>query len=179
MSKLDFLNAIKKYRTSSNGMFGMKLHFMQFLHAFESSQINSDMINFLREANQLIWIKRRNKIYQAISQAIAIQSNVWSSEDPKFQKQNNINISNQLITNCLQIITFDELGWQKTLDTLKLDYLEVWYEDLAESYLLESKKVLNYLNIYPTRIPEEPIKKQGDELNEYLYKKYLGYITNI
>ena len=179
MPMLDFLAAIKRYRTSSNGVFGMKLHFLQFLQAFQSTQINQDMINFLQNANQLIWIKRKNKIYQAISQAIAIQSNVWSSEDPQFEKSKAVSVNNQLITNCLMSITFDELGWQKTLDSLKLNYLEVWYEDLAENYTAESQRVLNYLNISPANIPNEPIQKQGDKLNETLYTQYTNYIAKI
>src|SRR5262245_18114068 len=58
LSSLDFLRLMEARRTSSNGVFGMKLQFDQMLRAFRSEMPNEAMVTFLRSHQFLIWARR-------------------------------------------------------------------------------------------------------------------------
>ena len=81
-----FLSEMKLRRTSPNGVFGMQLHYSQLLMRFSSDRLNNTMIGFVLDFDKHIWLRRRNKLRQAISFAIAKKSGAWSSEDDKKMK---------------------------------------------------------------------------------------------
>jgi LPS sulfotransferase NodH len=72
-----FLKLIEKRRTSPNGIFGMKVHYHQLKQVLVTEERSAA---FLRGFDKLIWIRRRDRVGQAISKVIAEKTQVWSSE---------------------------------------------------------------------------------------------------
>ncbi|MEJ6021947.1 Stf0 family sulfotransferase [Ramlibacter sp. PS4R-6] len=173
-----FLREMQKRRTSPNGVFGLKTHYSQLLGVFRTKKPTENVAKFLREAGKLIWIRRRDRIGQAISQAVAIKTNVWSSEDTRFQKNPDVKIHPFEIIRTLQVISHDDAGWEMLIPAAKLEVLEVWYEDLVNDYENQARRVLRYLGIdkdVPT-IPAPPLERQGGELNERLRREFHAYL---
>ena len=173
-----FMQAMERRRTSPNGVFGLKTHYAQLLAAFNTDKPNENVLRFLRRAEKLIWIRRRDRIGQAISQAVAIKTNVWSSEDSRFQREPDVKIHPFELINTLRIVSRDDVGWEQLIPAAKLQVHEVWYEDLVNDYENQARAVLRYLGIDKDVlvIPPPPLERQGGELNERLRREFHAYL---
>ena len=178
LSMNKFMQAMEKRRTSPNGVFGLKAHYGQLLSVFRATKPNENVVKFLRHANKLIWIRRRDRIGQAISQAVALKTNVWSSEDSRFQREPDVKIHPFELINTLKVVSRDDVGWEQLILAAKLQVLEVWYEDLVNDYENQARTVLRYLGVdkdVPV-IPPPPLERQGGELNERLRREFHAYL---
>lgn len=173
-----FLREMERRRTSPNGVFGIKTHYSQMLGVFRANRPNENMVKFLRGAGKLIWMRRRDRIGQAISQAVAIKTNVWSSEDARFRRDPDVKIHPAEIIATMHVVTRDDAGWERLIPAAKLQVLEVWYEDLVKDYENQARSVLQYLGIDKdvANIPPPPLERQGGELNERLRRDLHAYL---
>lgn len=176
LSSLQLLNLMEPRRTSPNGMFGMKMHYQQFLAAYQSDFVDDKMLRFLRAQHSLIWIRRRDRLRQAISYAIAIKSNAWSSEEPTTDTAISVNMPD--CVDCLREICWDDLAWNHLIDTAGLNVHVVWYEDLITNYEPVSRDVLRHLGLDQEvgKIPPPPISRQAGDRNEQLYRSLCDYL---
>lgn len=184
MSLNTFMKRMEKRRTSPNGVFGMKLHFYQMLQAFQASKPNKNMLAMLNRFNHLIWIRRRDKLRQAISQAIGQHTQIWSSEDARNAERKAIKIHPFACVRALQVVAGDDRGWEQLIETANLKVHTIWYEDLVKDYGAECREILKYIDIEQSgmEIPAPPIQRQANEMNEALYhelKAYLGWSEEI
>ncbi|MBG9389791.1 Stf0 family sulfotransferase [Caenimonas aquaedulcis] len=173
-----FLRVMEKRRTSPNGVFGMKMHYSQVLSVFRAAQPNQNVVNFLRKFDKLIWIRRRDRIGQAISQAVAAKTNVWSSEDTRFRKNPDISVHPYECVETLRVVARDDTGWEQLVKQAPLDVHQIWYEDLVSQYEEQGRQVLRYLGIdgQVAAIPAQPIEKQSGELNDRLRRDLHAYL---
>lgn len=173
-----FLRLMEKRRTSPNGLFGMKMHYSQLLSVFRTPKPNANVVNFLRKLDKLVWIRRRDRIGQAISQAVAMKTNVWSSEDSRFERNPDVNIHPYECIETLRIVSRDDAGWEHLIKVAKLPVQEVWYEDFVADYETQARASLRYLGIeqdVPV-IPAPPLERQSGELNERLKRELVAYL---
>lgn len=173
-----FLNRMEKRRTSPNGYFGIKMHFSQILSVHGARQPTPAMGNFLRKFDGLVWIRRRDRLAQGISQAIARRTNVWSSEDSRFKKNPDLKIHPVEVLDGLRMVCADDAGWDRFLRVEKFSVLEIWYEDLVERFESEMTRVISHLGLSDavTKIPDQPLEKQGGSLNEKVRAELLHYL---
>jgi len=108
LSIFDFLRSMETRRTSPNGVFGIKVQFEQMLRAFDSEIPNETMIEFLRTHQCLFWIRRRNRLRQAISHAIAVHTNAWSSEEIQLVEPGRVSVLDCIRS--LQVVALQDLG---------------------------------------------------------------------
>lgn len=174
-----FIQQMEARRTSPNGVFGIKMHYSQLLSAFQVKSPNQTVAGFLRNRmNKIIWIRRRDRIGQAISQAIGLRTQMWSSEDSRFGKEIELNIHPFECIKALNGICQEDAGWEQLLNAIQLPVHEVWYEDLVNEYETQSRLVLNYLGLDDVvgTIPEPPIQRQAGELNDRLRLELMAYL---
>ncbi|HSI52881.1 MAG TPA: Stf0 family sulfotransferase [Ramlibacter sp.] len=173
-----FLRLMEKRRTSPNGVFGLKTHYSQLLGIFRTRAPNQNIVNFLRKVDKLIWIRRRDRLGQAISQAVAMRTNVWSSEDSRFDRNPKVEVHPYECVAALHVVTRDDAGWETLIRQAGLNVHEVWYEDLVADYEGEGRRVLKFLglNEQVPSIPQQPIEKQSGELNERLRHQVHAYL---
>lgn len=175
----EFLKSMEPRRTSENGMFGMQIHYSQFLAAFASNQVNEAMKRFVFGFDKLIWVRRRDRLRQAVSFAIARRTNAWSSEDSQV---NSIHHPSQIhpfeCVQALSVVCQNDFGWGRLIKTLNLDACTIWYEDLAENYDEQCANALRHLRLDAsvTKIPEPPIRRQASGLNEQVLNQLLAYL---
>lgn len=179
-----FMKNMESRRTSPNGVFGMKLHYSQMLGVFRANKPNKKMVGLLGKFNHLIWIRRRDRLRQAISQAIGQRTQVWSSEDARFSEGKKVKIHPFDCLRALQMVAGDDRGWEQLIRAANLKVHTVWYEDLVADYENQCRQVLQHLSLDEAvaKIPPPPIQRQATELNESLYqalKSYLGWSEEI
>jgi len=178
LSLNEFLRAMEARRTSPNGVFGMKLHYSQMLGAFRARQPNKNMVALLNKFNHLIWIRRRDRLRQAISQAVGQHTQVWSSEDSRFGQQSAVEVHPFQCVRALQIVGGDDFGWERLIKATGLKVHEVWYEDLVADYENQSRLALRHLGLEDAvpNIPPPAIQRQSSELNERLHAELIEYL---
>lgn len=176
LTPIEFMRLMELRRTSPNGVFGMKIHYEQMLRAFQTNVPNQKMIEFLRRQDHIFWMRRRDRLRQAISHAVATQTNSWSSEEP--EKASASSVSCLDCINSLQTISFQDFGWEQILKTTKLQARVVWHEDLISDYeetcrvVLRDLKLENAVRI----IPPPPIQRQSGTVNDRLYEELARYL---
>ena len=176
LAPIEFMRLMESRRTSPNGIFGIKLHYEQILRAFQVSSPNQKMIEFLRSQHYLFWVRRRDRLRQAISLAVATRTNSWSSEEP--QKASASSVSCFDCINSLQAVSFQDSGWEQLLKVTKLKARTVWYEDLVSDYEGTCGLVLRDLKLenVVAKIPNPPIQRQSGSVNDRLYAELLDYL---
>jgi LPS sulfotransferase NodH len=174
-----FLERMIRRRTSPNGVFGMQLHYSQLLAKFSCNRLHHSMIDFVGAFDRHIWLRRRNRLRQAISFAIASKSGAWSSEDEaKVRTLESGDISLPEILSALSLVALNDYGWELLVRTANLQVHEVWYEDLDADYESVSRGILDFLQImrHVGKVPAPPISRQGSQLNERVLADVRGWL---
>jgi trehalose 2-sulfotransferase len=176
LTPIEFMRLMESRRTSPNGVFGMKIHYEQMLRAFQSNMPSQKMIEFLRKQHHLFWMRRRDRLRQAVSHAVATQTNSWSSEEPPKATASSVSCLDCI--NSLQAISFQDFGWEQLIRAAKLQVRIIWYEDLISDYEGTCRLVLRDLkleNAVPT-IPPPPIQRQSGAVNNQLFAELTEYL---
>lgn len=175
----DFLSDMERRRTSPNGIFGMQLHYSQFLKAFSARQATSVMSTFIRNFDKLIWVRRRDRLRQAVSFVIAKRKRAWSSEDVEDETfLDSMKVSPMEILGALSIVCQNDLGWERCIKAMNLDVHEIWYEDVASDYEAQCSAVLEHIGIADLveDVPPPQISRQTSGLNERLISDIYAYL---
>lgn len=176
LAPIEFMRLMEMRRTSPNGVFGIKTHYEQMLRAFQENAPSQKIVEFLRSQHHLFWMRRRNRLRQAISLAVATHTNSWSSEEPKKASASSASCLDCISS--LQAVSFQDFGWEQLLRATKLQARIIWYEDLISDYEGTCRLVLRDLkleSVVPT-IPPPPIQRQSGAVNDRLYDELLGYL---
>jgi LPS sulfotransferase NodH len=142
-----YFHNLQYRRTSHNGVFGIKLHFLQYDRLFGN---DSHGFDFLLKFDKFILTYRRDKILQAISSILAIENNVWSRNT---ESANGIvgrdftSADITAISNYIQDMETQEQAWRNICHQLGIQPLEVAYEDLEADHSTEFDRICNYLDI--------------------------------
>lgn len=175
-----FLELMARRRTSPNGVFGVKADYFQLLAAFGLRKPDDQIVQWLRGFEQLIWIRRKDRIAQGISRAVAFRTRVWSSEESRQTNQDSgsLAIDPAFSLSCINEVASNDRGWEMLLQKHSLPFIEVWYEDLVADYEGESRRVLRYLDLLDQvgDIPPPPIEKQAGPESERLRRDLLAYL---
>lgn len=174
----EYTRCLYRHRTSDNGVFGIKFHGG---HLHSLMEKNQDL-HQLMQGPDYIWIKRKDKIYQAISYDLANQTGVWiidgkwlplTESNPKTPKFNKAKISE-----CLKLILEDEKVWQDYFTRKKINPKIIYYEDLVIDYIKVVKACMNRLGITfkNNGIPSPGIKKQRSKLNDEWAERYYRFL---
>jgi LPS sulfotransferase NodH len=186
LSPAGLLRQMEGRRTSANGLFGAKLHYAQLQGAFGGAGRREDLSRearqFLRGFQKFIWIRRRQRLQQAVSLAIARRTKRWSSVDPRPPAESLTADSFALreLVNALHFVCANDLGWAKLIRRLGLDVLELWYEDLVAEYDDQCRRVLAHLGVQElvAAIPEPITRRQSGALNQALLERLKAYLSS-
>lgn len=160
-SQEEYLAKLLKTKTGPNGVFGSKAHFNQYDRCFGVDQVPSRFPNL-----RYVWIKRNNTLEQAVSYALAIQTEKWSSS--------------QLGNGAVPVYKFDQIDslvkrieseqakWASFFELHSIEPLLIVYEEFADNLIEGVTKCLNYLDVkmpinYP--IDQCTLQKQANQLS--------------
>jgi LPS sulfotransferase NodH len=174
----EYIKQIESRRTTENGVFGIKIHWRhleKLAQRIDSIQINSFMNNF----DKFIFIRRKDKIAQAISYYVADKTGVFHSDQEVWLKEFDIahpTFNGFQILRHLSDIVREEASWEEFFKNSSKAVYEIYYEDLIDCYQEKTKDILNFLEIFPEDIPPIPTKKMTKDPSVNYKEKLLAII---
>ena len=199
LSNNDYIKKIFREGVTSNGVLGVKI--MQ--HHFEAAikklrcfcpNVNGDIkdiIEFIFPNLHYVYLVREDKVRQAVSLAMALQTDRWIEIDPSvlngkidpyiaklrdwYKSQESLSSKHKIsydfnfVESLYKEIIFQNRKWNFFFSVHNINPLHVKYEDLLLSGEETTIRILNYLNI---KVPEKMffrkgvIKKQSCDIND-------------
>ncbi|MBX2864955.1 MAG: Stf0 sulfotransferase family protein, partial [Leptolyngbyaceae cyanobacterium MAG.088] len=181
------------YQQDPSEPFGIKMHWWQLLDflrlARQSSQFkdqsDGEILNTLFPNLTFIYLWRRDMASQAVSAAIASQTGQWEKSHPSGQKPSKttpIKFQPWKIYEWETSLNDQNLCWQKFFQENHLNYYEITYEDLVESFPQEIAKVIshigNHIDVEPEQLItqlEMPTQRQSNATN----RRFISYYALI
>lgn len=123
-----------------------------------------------------IWIRRRDRVRQAVSWAKAVQTGIYASYEigqrvPKQKPRFDFTF----IDNLNRLVREGEVGWQTHFKKCGAKFVEVFYEDLVADLDGTLGQLLPQFGLAKSvklGIEKLPVKKQADAINEEWIRRY-------
>jgi len=121
-----YLERLQRFRTTGNGVFGLKIHRHHARRFVEAP--GHDLADLLPDAR---WIAtaRRDRVAQAVSMEIAHQTRRWAHRPQPPRRE--ATYDHHSISKRLDAINRQMAGWATWFDERGIVPLTVWYEDLV------------------------------------------------
>lgn len=180
----DYLAKTIEQGTTPNGVFGAKVmwgYFDDFVKKVRGIPIYQDiplgeLLSTVFPDVHYIWIRRKDKVRQAISHWKAMQTNIWlwtTDEPPLPAAEPTFDFA--AIDHLVQEIATHEAAWQQYFKTCHAEPFAVIYEDFVSAYEETVLSILNYLGISrPEHLAfgERKLKRQADALSDEWVQRY-------
>jgi trehalose 2-sulfotransferase len=140
----EYLELVLAAGTTPNGVFGAKLMLgsVPDLSAFPQPR--------------LVWLRRRDRVAQAVSFSEAVQTGHWHHWDPPPRAEPSYRFDE--IDALLRELEELDRGWVRWFDSLGLEPLELGYEEVVAEPRSEVLRVLEFLSIdAPTDLTVRPL----------------------
>ena len=176
-SREAYVERVLQQNTGPNGVFGavvMWSYFERMLQMLQEIPEYKDLTGAqLLEAvfckPKYIWMRRRNRVEQAVSWAMASQTGVWSQTvgaQPRPQATPKFNF--KILDEWYNRIAAHETGWANYFRDNQIEPLVLCYEDVVACYQAAAERVLEFLAVPPPHrieIPTPAVEKQANEIS--------------
>jgi trehalose 2-sulfotransferase len=166
----DFIDKIVEATSTSNGVFGTKLHWtsrIALVRAVRESltrrgvevghQSMDDLLMAKFSTVRYVWLRRRNKAAQGISHFRADRSDLWELPRRQCRRMNAnervVDFEFRRIDECITQATEYDQAWGAYFSKHRLTPLQVVYEQFVADYDLTLRRVLDFLDIPHTDLP--------------------------
>jgi len=165
-------------RTSPNGVFGVKCFSLQLR---ELQQRNPSVLReafsiaLLRgPATRVVRLKRRDRTAHSISYARAALSGIWRKEQEDGAVAH-VEYSDTAIDQARDFLDRQEADWDMLLGELRIEPLDLWYEDILERPDEAVQSVADYLGVVidpSAAVPIYQVEKQSEEDSKRWRERY-------
>jgi LPS sulfotransferase NodH len=143
--------SVLRRRTSPNGIFGLKC-FPDQLELLRQSnpRLLDEVLSVVLPASSprfVLWLRRRDRVAQAISAARAQLSGIWRKDQEDQAGNVRVEYSEVAIRQAERLIEAQEAAWQEMFRDLRIEPLELWYEDALASPKRHVQQVADYLGV--------------------------------
>jgi LPS sulfotransferase NodH len=190
-TRSEFVNKIVEGTSTPNGVFGTKLHWTTRVDMHralcdglgpQAAGVQHPQLNELLHAKfsavRYIWLRRLNKVAQGISHFRATRSDLWQIPKGHLRGTSDagdaVEFNFRMIENCIAWAYEYDRQWENYFTHHGLAPLEVFYEDFAGSYDPTLRKVLEFLGVPHSDLPEAepPLERMADMKSREWEKKY-------
>ncbi|QJR80188.1 Stf0 sulfotransferase [Alteromonas pelagimontana] len=163
------LQELKARRTSTNGVFGIKIHYSHVQAAFGGFE----KLKQLLPQAYFVLLSRDDVVAQAISLAIARQTGSWiagqgdSDKTPEYRFEE--------IDNGLRRVIFENASWRYTFAATGSRYMELNFKDVKADPASAVLRIADFmdLQIDPQSVPMAPVtKKQSKAINQQWSERF-------
>jgi trehalose 2-sulfotransferase len=195
LTNAQYLDQVRALGATSNGIWGVKLHYYQFHELLKKlttkgapdNRQSAKMIAKAFPNVKYLWLKRHDKARQAISYQLACSTGNWwlidgagerykdkdGAEDPIFDPYVIARLERTLIEN--------DLRWEAYFRDNDISPLIVSYEDLASDYSGLIARTLKWLGVRGAdafSIPPSRFRRQSSRLNDEWLNRYRAFKAN-
>jgi trehalose 2-sulfotransferase len=165
----EYIEALLAKKTSPNGVFGFKAHYHQLIDAFGDVDLGGRFPNV-----HLVHISRRDRVRQAVSFALATQTDQWTSlheppaDPPTYDAEQ--------IRGMVDWIDREEIAWNRYSAARDAPVLRVVYEDFVDAIEETVLDVMRFLQIeLPAdfRLPQPTLHRQAGPLNDDWVERFV------
>ena len=183
----DYLSKVMEEGTTFNGVFGAKLmwgHLNYFIDKVQTiAQYKElavpDLLSAVFPNLHYIWVKRQDKLRQAVSLWKAIQTWTWKAggapEGEFSSLQREPRFHYEAIDFLLQQLADHEAAWQKYFEANGIEPFTAVYEEWVPKYEATARSILQYCHIpIPVTlvISEPDMQRQADAISEEWVRQY-------
>jgi LPS sulfotransferase NodH len=184
-SRLAYIARVLRDNTTANGVFGtvvMWSYFHRILQLLreipEYKHLEgAGLIAAVLHEPKYIWLRRRNRVEQAVSWAIASQTGVWAQKtDQKSRARGVPRFDFKVIDEWCNRIAEHETAWANYFRENEIQPLTLFYEDVVQNNRGAVESVLEFLRVpLPTdvKIVASGLEKQANELSKHWTAAYL------
>lgn len=156
-----------RHRTTPNGVFGIKLYGS---HLDVLTARGVPLEDLFSDAKYM-WMRRRDRVAQAVSYALADQTGIWILDGewlPDKPPSGQPHYDYEAILHRLRGIANEESQWLKYVAAKGVSPMTIWYEDLVAEYETVVGECLRFIGIDESKgeIPEPGIRRQATQMNE-------------
>jgi trehalose 2-sulfotransferase len=183
----DFLADAIRAGTTPNGVFSIKIHWVQlvrflnsvrFVAGYETASAAALVAEFFPNPHY-VHLVRQDKVRQAISYYRAIRTNVWWRLEGESTQERPDRTPHDLdqIDRLKRLLMRQEASWRGYFREAGISPLLITYEEMTHAYEATIRKVLEYLQV---RIADDMVMakprliKQADQETEDLVHRYLA-----
>jgi trehalose 2-sulfotransferase len=184
-SRVAYVEHVLRQSTAADGVFGTvimwnyferMLQMLQEIPAYKSLN-GAQLLAAVFGKPKYIWMRRRNRVEQAVSWAIACQTGVWTKKaKEKSQPYAIPRFDFKVIDEwCNRIAAHDE-GWANYFRENQIEPLILFYEDVGASHVGAAERVLEFLALSVPRnmeIAAPAVEKQATRISEEWAARYL------
>lgn len=185
---ISYCQSIFEDGLKNHGIFGMKMHWWQLLDfltlarqspCFEKQQ-DLEILSNLFPNPKFIYLWRRNIIAQAVSATLAMQTGQWEIIKKNKAKKLPEEPLKPLKFRPWRIYEWEKSTrennhhWRQFLKANLLNYYEIVYEDMLDSFVDQISDVVNYIDSNKNQIKNEiqaPTQRQFNKINH----KFITY----
>jgi LPS sulfotransferase NodH len=159
---ITYWRELRRRRTSPNGVFGYKVFLSNYLRTMEQ---HPELLKHMR-GNKVIFLRRRDKVAQAVSHVRAVQTGSWFAGAPERE---------QPVYDFRKLLGFhhythqQDLRWERAFELTETDPLRLVYEDVVADPDGAVRAVCDFLGVehrQETGLPQvELTKPQSDGLS--------------
>jgi LPS sulfotransferase NodH len=182
-----YLRFVRSKSTTNNSVFGTKIHFYQFAdlpQKLNTPELTaSQLMSHLFPAAKYIWLTRRDKARQAISLAIACQTNKWwNVSQQETCADSNLRFDAEVVSRMEHVLVQSDLNWQNFFHENEITPLAIYYEDLASDYSGTIATILKWLGVPDADavgIPPPRFRRQSNRTNEEWLAQYREFKASL
>ena len=184
-SRLAYIERVLEQNTTADGVFGtvvMWSYLEQMLQMLQETAqyknlTGSHLLAAVFHRPKYIWLRRRDRVGQAVSWAIACQTGVWiqkRGENPR--RRGTPRFDFKVIDEWYRRIAAHEAGWARYFRDNEIEPLVFFYEDVVASHRAAAENVLEFLNLpVPPgmEIPTPIVEKRSTQISKEWAASYL------
>jgi len=184
-SDTEFIERISNLGSSDNGVFGVKLHLGQIPDAKRrlrghlgdsASRLDALLLKSFPNLS-FVWLRRRDKVAQAISFYRAIETGEFlrrPHESSKGSPRRSFDLNS--VYRYAETLTGEDSAWQQIFELCGIRPLEIFYEDFTAAYQPTIQAVLSFLGIQRLEADElvPGLVRQADELSAECHRQFLA-----
>ena len=165
-----YLDRVVQHRTTSNGVFALKLHWHHYLWMRTVAGLP---IAALPQPVSWVYVERRNRLAQAVSLARARQSGQWAAGGRRTGlRERQPSYDEAAISRALGDVDAHTEGWRRFFAVSGIVPVTVVYEDLAADPSGTVARVLGELGLSGAADWAVPLARQADATSQDWIERY-------
>lgn len=154
-----YLMAVARANTTSNGVFGIKMHWNQYKRHMLDLNLSVD---FWKVPVTWVRISREDEIRQAISFVRAAQTNSWNSN---MEVQREPIYDGLAIVDALERIASENADWRSYFEHNNIEPLNITYEQLTQDMDATVRRIMERIGTDIDHVPKPQTTRQSDSIN--------------
>jgi len=183
-SRHGYIERVLRDNTGANGVFGavvMWSYFERMLQMLQelpehNSFTGADILGELLNRPKYIWLRRRNRVEQAVSWDMACQTGVWAQRVGfNSQPETTLKFDFKAVDEWCNRIAEHEASWANYFRESSIEPLVLYYEDVVASHHRAAERVLEFLGLavpHGIEILAPAVEKQANEISHQWAASY-------